>query len=95
MIGKILGAVAGAKAAEQTTKIGGAGGALLGVAAMSLARRLSVPALIVLTAGGYAFKKWNDKNAARPAPAAPAAKKRAPAPRKPAARKTTKAAKAA
>jgi hypothetical protein len=95
MIGKILGAVAGAKAAEQTTKIGGAGGALLGVAAMSLVRRLSVPALILLTAGGYALKKLSDKREAEPATPkrAPAAKKRTAAPRKPAARKT--AAKAA
>lgn len=86
MIRTILGAVAGAKAAEHTSKVGGAGGALLGVAAVSLFRRLSLPALIVVTAGGYALKKWNDQRETAPAPA-PESKTAAPKkPRKPAAK---------
>jgi hypothetical protein len=100
MIGKILGAVVGAKAAEHSTKVGGAGGALLGVAGATLLRRLSLPALVALTAGGYAFKKWSDKKDAAPArasaakPATPAKKSAARKPRKPASR-TPKAANAA
>lgn len=65
MLGKILGAFAGAKAAEHTKGVGGTGGALLGVAAVSLLKRLSLPGLIAVTAGGYAFKKWSDKQAKR------------------------------
>lgn len=83
MIRTILGAVAGAKAAEHTSKVGGAGGALLGVAAVSLFRRLSLPALIAVTAGGYALKKWNDQREEEPARApAPAPKRPARKPRK-------------
>lgn len=97
MIGKIFGAVLGAKAAEHTSKVGGAGGALLGVAGASLLRRLSLPALIALTAGGYAFKKWSDKQDAAPAQRSSTTSVRKPAarkPRKPATR-TPKAANAA
>ena len=64
MIGKILGAVLGAQAAEHTSKVGGAGGAVLGVAAASVLRRMSIPAMLALGAGGYAYKKWSDKREA-------------------------------
>jgi len=60
MLGKILAAVAGKKAAEHTN-IGGTGGAILGIAAASLVRRLSPIGLIALAAGGYAFKRHLDK----------------------------------
>ena len=70
MIGKILAGVAGAKAAKDSGG-SGAGGALLGVAGMTLLRRLSVPALIALTAGGYALKRWSDKREPVPEPAPP------------------------
>lgn len=78
MIGKIISGVLGAQAAKNT-QVGGAGGALIGVAGATLLRRLSLPALIALTAGGYAFKRWNDKQGAEPAPNA----KRAAPKRKP------------
>ena len=64
MLGKILGAIAGKKAAEHTQNIGGTGGALLGAAAVTLVRRMSIPGLIALGAGGYALKKWTDKRSA-------------------------------
>jgi hypothetical protein len=76
MIGKIISGVLGAQAAKNT-QVGGAGGALLGVAGATLLRRLSLPALIALTAGGYAFKKWSDKQEATPAPKRTASKRKA------------------
>ena len=67
MIGKIIGGLAGAKMAEKTSKLGGTGGALLGAAAVGVARRLSLPALIALGAGGYAYKKYSERKAKTPA----------------------------
>ena len=67
MIGKIIGGFAGAKMAEKTSSIGGTGGALLGAVAVGVARRLSIPALIALGAGGYAYKKYSERNAKTPA----------------------------
>ena len=61
MIGKIIGAVAGAKAADHVRGISEPGGALLGVGAAALARRLSLPAMLAIAAGGYAFKRYKDK----------------------------------
>ena len=55
MLGKILGAMIGKKAA------GGTSGALLGAAGATVLKRASVPTLLAVTAGGYAFKKWKDK----------------------------------
>jgi len=81
MIGKIIGAFAGSKVAEHTRGIGGPTGAVLGVGAAALARRLSLPALIALSAGGYFAKRYIDrKEAAKPAAKrAPARKKAATA----------------
>lgn len=68
MIGKIIGAIAGAKAADHMRGVGGAGGALLGVGAATLAKRLSLPAMLALAAGGYAVKRYTEKrDAKRPA----------------------------
>lgn len=61
MLGKIIGAVAGAKAADHVRGISEPGGALLGVGAAALARRLSLPAMLAIAAGGYAFKRYKDK----------------------------------
>ena len=61
MIGKIIGGFAGAKMAEKTANVGGAGGALLGAASVAVVRRLSLPALIALGAGGYAYKKYSER----------------------------------
>jgi hypothetical protein len=64
MIGKIFGAAAGAKAAKRSRKVGGTGGALLGAAAVPLVKRMSIPAMLAIGAGGYAFKKWSDRREA-------------------------------
>ena len=65
MIGKILGGIVGAKAADHVRGIGGTGGALLGVGAATLARRLSLPAMLALAAGGYAYKRYSERRDAR------------------------------
>jgi hypothetical protein len=77
MIGKILAGVAGARAAK-TSGGSGAGGALLGVAGATLLRRLSIPAMIALAAGGYAVKKWTGRRE----PAAEPAQPKRPAPKR-------------
>ena len=61
MFGKIIGGIAGAKAANHFRGVGGTGGALLGVGAASLMRRMSPLGLVALAAGGYAFKRYKDK----------------------------------
>lgn len=73
MIGKIIGAFVGDKLAKQTSSIGGASGAALGVIAATAVRRLSLPAMIALGAGGYVVKKVMEKNEREKAaqPAAP------------------------
>lgn len=71
MIGKVIGAIAGAKVADQTSKIGGATGAAIGVVAPMVLRRLSIPAMIALGVGGYALTKWSDRKYAEEAPPAP------------------------
>lgn len=72
MIGKIIGAIAGKKASEHLSGVGGTGGAVLGVAAASLARRLGPLGLIAAAAGGYAIKHVLDKQKANAAPGQPA-----------------------
>ena len=64
MIGKIIGAVAGSKLAENSRSVGGPAGALLGVGAATLARRMSLPVLLAASAGGYLIKKRMDRKQA-------------------------------
>lgn len=59
MLGKIIGAVAGAKAANHISGVGQTGGALLGIGATTLARRMSPLALVAVAAGAYAVKRYN------------------------------------
>lgn len=61
MIGKILGAVVGAKVAESSGKIGSSGGAVVGLAASILVRRMSLPSLLALAAGGYAARRLSTR----------------------------------
>lgn len=65
MFGKILGGIVGAKAAGHASSIGGTGGALLGVGAATLAKRFGPVGLIAALAGGYAIKRYKDKQAER------------------------------
>ena len=65
MIGKIIGGVVGAKAADHIRGINEPGGALLGIGAAALARRLSLPAMLAIAAGGYAYKRHKDNEAKR------------------------------
>ena len=62
MIGKLLGAWLGEKIAGRHE---GTKGAILGYGAAALARR-SVPALAVLSLGGWAFKKWREHKRSNP-----------------------------
>ncbi len=64
MIGKILGAFVGGKAAQHVRGIQGPTGAALGVLAPAIIRRLSWPAMVALGVGGYLAKKALDKSAA-------------------------------
>ena len=65
MIGKIIGAVAGKKAADHIRGVSGPTGAILGAAAPMLLRRLSLPAMLAIAAGGYAYKRYQDKQEKR------------------------------
>ncbi|HEY1142666.1 MAG TPA: hypothetical protein VGE68_01390 [Sphingomicrobium sp.] len=61
MLGKLAGAFLGEKLAGPNK---GAKGALIGYGAAALARR-SVPALAAVALGGWAFRKFRDRRAAR------------------------------
>lgn len=67
MIGKILGAIAGERAAKHVRGLGGPGGALLAAGAAALIRRLGPLGLVAVAVGGYALKRHLDaKNAEQP-----------------------------
>ena len=62
MIGKIIGAIVGAKAAKsEPGGLGGTGGALIGAAVPMILRRFGPLGLVAAAAGGYAFKRYKDK----------------------------------
>lgn len=71
MLGKILGAVAGSQVAQHVRGIDGTGGAVLGVAATSVLRRLGPVGLVAAAVGGYALKKHLEKREAAKAPPVP------------------------
>lgn len=60
MIGKIIGGLVGSKVAKTTRGLDSPAGALLGVVATTALRRLSLPSMIALSAGGYLMKKFID-----------------------------------
>jgi hypothetical protein len=64
MLGKIIGAIAGERAAHHVSGVNGPGGALLGVGAATLIRRLGPVGLIAAAAGGYAIKRHYEKRQA-------------------------------
>jgi hypothetical protein len=61
MFGRIIGAIVGAKAARRRGGINEPSGALMGVAAVTLARRFGIPGIIAATVGGYALKRHNER----------------------------------
>lgn len=61
MLGKIIGAVAGRRVARHIGGIGGPGGALLGIGAATLLRRMGPAGLIAATVGSYVIKRHFDK----------------------------------
>ena len=65
MIGKVIGAFVGDRLAKKTSAVGGAGGAALGVVAAAVLRRMSLPAMLAIGAGGYLAKKMSDKGPGR------------------------------
>ncbi|NVD44990.1 hypothetical protein [Qipengyuania atrilutea] len=60
MIGKVIGAFVGDKLAKKTGDIDGATGAVLGVVATTVLRRMSLPAMLAIGAGGYLAKKLGE-----------------------------------
>ncbi len=65
MIGKLIGGLVGAKLAKDTPGgLDGPRGALIGMAVPFVLRRLSPMGMVALAVGGYAYKKYNEKNAA-------------------------------
>lgn len=76
MIKNILGAAVGARLARNTTKVDNGTGAILGSIAPALIARMSLPALVVIGAGGYLLKRHRDQQAGNGTgsqPASPAA----------------------
>lgn len=63
MIGKVIGALAGAQASRYTRSLDGPGGALLGALAVPVLRRMKWTSLAALAAGGYLVSKLNEKGA--------------------------------
>ena len=61
MLGKIIGAIAGERADRHIGGVDGPGGALLGVGAATILRRLGPVGLVAAAIGGYALKKHFDK----------------------------------
>ena len=67
MIGKIIGAIVGSRAAKsQPGGMDGPGGALLGAGAVAVVRRFGIPGLIAAGVGGYALKRYNEKRTSKP-----------------------------
>lgn len=66
MLGKIVGGIIGAKAAKRTRGVDEPGGALMGVAAVALARRFGLPGIIAAAAGSYAIKRYSERRKTRP-----------------------------
>ncbi len=64
MIGKLIGAVVGERAARNISGVNGAGGALIGVGTVAVLRRLGPLGLLAAAVGGYALKRHRNKSQA-------------------------------
>jgi len=60
IVGKIIVAVAGSKVAKHSSGMSGPFGAMAGVVMASALRKMSVPAMVALAAGGYFAKRAMD-----------------------------------
>jgi hypothetical protein len=70
MLGKVIGAVAGRRVSRHISGINGPGGAVLGVAAAALMRRMGPMGMVAAAVGGWALKRHFEKQeASRPATA--------------------------
>ncbi len=67
MFGKIIGGLVGGKLAQQSKSMGGTTGAMIGAAIPMVLSRMSLPAMIAMGVGGYAVKKYLDKDAEKKA----------------------------
>lgn len=65
MIGKVIGAIAGQRVSRDIGGVGGTGGALLGVGAATVLRRLGPIGMVAAALGGYAVKKHLEKRETR------------------------------
>ncbi len=63
MFGKIIGGLVGGKLAQQSKNMGGTTGAMIGAAVPMIISRMSIPGMIAVGVGGYAVKKFLDKDA--------------------------------
>lgn len=62
MIGKLIAAAAGQRVAQRLSGGSGPAGALAGIVAASVLRRLGPAGIIAAVAGGYMLKKHSDKS---------------------------------
>lgn len=81
MIKNVIGAIVGSKLAQKSSNVdsttGAATGAIAGTVIPMILSRMSLPAMLLVGAGGYLFKKYNEKqdpqeSATKPTPEAPA-----------------------
>lgn len=78
MIRRLIGAAIGSRVARKHPAAGGATGAMLATAVPFIISRVSLPAMVVLGVGGYAAKRYMDRNGKKTA--AEQARKPAPPP---------------
>ena len=70
MIGKLIGAMVGARAADRLKGVNEPTGALMGAATVALARRFGVMGLVATAAGGYALNRYSERRRAGVGPRA-------------------------
>lgn len=63
MIGKIIGAAAGAQASKYARNIDGTTGAVIGAVAVPIVRRMKILPLLAIGAAGYGIKRLADRGA--------------------------------
>lgn len=64
MLGKLIGAIAGRRVSRHVSGVSGPGGAVLGMAAATLMRRMGPAGLVAAAVGGWALKRHFEKQEA-------------------------------